>query len=76
MLTESLAPYMLWAKTRTPAEIDLAGSNLLPCTLEDLPGAAEALQLAANNDNGFAPLVEAIAAHKQVPTDRIMTGGG
>lgn len=76
MLTESLAPYMLWAKTRKPAEIDLAGSNLLACTLEDLPGAAGALELAANNDNGFAPLVEAIATHKQVPTDRIMTGGG
>jgi aspartate/methionine/tyrosine aminotransferase len=67
---------MLWAKTRTPAEIDLAGSNLLACALEDLPGAADALQLAANNDNGFAPLVEAIAAHKNVSTDRIMTGGG
>jgi aspartate/methionine/tyrosine aminotransferase len=76
VLTESLAPYMLWAKTRTPAEIDLAGSNLLACALEDLPGAADALQLAASNDNGFAPLVEAIAAHKKVPADRVMTGGG
>ncbi|HUR20256.1 MAG TPA: pyridoxal phosphate-dependent aminotransferase [Vicinamibacterales bacterium] len=76
MLTEPLAPYMVWAKTRKAAEIDLAGSNLLPCTLEDLPGAAEALQLAASNDNGFAPLVEAIAAHKHVTPDRIMTAGG
>jgi aspartate/methionine/tyrosine aminotransferase len=76
MLTEPLAPYMVWAKTRKAAGIDLAGSNLLPCTLEDLPGAAEALQLAANNDNGFAPLIAAIAVHKQVPTNRIMTGGG
>jgi len=76
MLTEPLAPYMLWAKTRTPADIDLAGSNLLPCTLEELPGAVDALQLTADNDNGFAPLVEAIAAHKGVATNRIMTGGG
>ncbi|MEO6222786.1 MAG: pyridoxal phosphate-dependent aminotransferase, partial [Vicinamibacterales bacterium] len=76
MLTEPLAPYMVWAKTRTPAEIDLAGSNLLACALEDLPGAADVLQLAASNDNGFAPLVEAIAAHKEVATDRIMTAGG
>lgn len=76
MLTEPLAPYMLWAKTRTPAEIDLAGSNLLPCSLEDLPGAAEALQLTADNDNGYAPLVEAVAVHKQVATNRIMTGAG
>lgn len=76
MLTESLAPYMLWAKTRTPAEIDLAGSNLLACSLEDLPGAADHLQLSGNNDNGFAPLVEAIAAHTQVPANRVMTAGG
>ncbi len=76
MLNEPLAPYMLWAKTREPAEIDLAGSNLLPCSLEDLPGVDEVLQLTAGNDNGYAPLVEAIAAHKQVAVNRIMTGGG
>lgn len=76
MLTDPLAPYLRWAKTRTPAEIDLAGSNLLPCTLEDLPGAAAGVRLTADNDNGYAPLVEAIAAHKRVTTDRVMTGAG
>lgn len=76
MLTESLAPYMLWAKTRKAAEVDLAGSNLLPCSLEDLPGAADALQLTADNDNGYAPLLEAIAAHKRVAIDRIVTATG
>jgi aspartate/methionine/tyrosine aminotransferase len=67
---------MLWAKTRQPADIDLAGSNLLPCVLEDIPGIAEALQLTAPNDNGFAPLVEAIAAHCGVTTDRVVTATG
>lgn len=76
MLTEPLAPYMLWAKTRTPAAIDLAGSNLLSCSVEDLPGAREALQLTAPNDNGFAPLREAIAAHVQVPESRVVTATG
>ncbi len=76
MLTESLAPYMLWAKTRTPAEIDLAGSNLLPCRLDDLPGAADALELTAPNDNGYAPLREAIAAHAGVPASRVVTATG
>jgi hypothetical protein len=37
MLSSSLAPYLLWAKTRHPAAIDLAGSKLVHCTLEDLP---------------------------------------
>ncbi len=76
MLTAPLAPYMLWAKTRAAVEIDLAGSNLLPCTLEDLPGITDALQLTANNDNGFAPLVEAIGLHNHVTTDRIVTATG
>ena len=76
MLTEALAPYMLWAKTRTPAEIDLAGSNLLSCTVEDLPGAREALQLTAPNDNGFAPVRDAIAAHVDVPSSRVVTATG
>lgn len=76
MLTESLAPYMLWAKTRTPAAIDLAGSNLLSCSVEDLPGAREALELTAPNDNGFAPLREAIAAHAGVAPSRVVTATG
>ena len=29
------APYMEWAKTRAAAAFDLAGSNILACTLED-----------------------------------------
>lgn len=76
MLTEPLAPYMLWAKTRTPAAIDLAGSNLLPCTVEDLPGARAALELTAPNDNGYTPLRDAIAAHVGVPSSRIVTATG
>lgn len=76
MLTEPLAPYMLWAKTRVPADIDLAGSNLLPCSLEDLPGALDAVQLTAANDNGFAPLVEAIAVRHGVDANRVVTAAG
>ena len=76
MLTEALAPYMLWAKTRTPAEIDLAGSNLLSCTVDDLPGTREALHLTAPNDNGFTPLREAIASHMGVPSSRVVTATG
>ncbi|MEZ5318510.1 MAG: pyridoxal phosphate-dependent aminotransferase [Vicinamibacterales bacterium] len=76
MLTSSLAPYLLWAKSRQPAPIDLAGSNLLPCTIDDLPGARDALDITAPNDDGFAPLLEAIAAHYGVTSDRVATAGG
>ena len=70
------APYMEWAKTRPVPEIDLAGSNILGCSLEDLPGAAEALSLAGANDNGYRPLIEAIAARYGVDPDRVTTAGG
>jgi hypothetical protein len=76
MLTLPLAPYLLWAKTRQAAAIDLAGSNLLPCTLDDLPGAREAADIVAANDNGFPPLVAAIAAHYGTPIDRVATAAG
>ena len=76
MLTTPLAPYLLWAKTRQAAAIDLAGSNLLTCTLDELPGAREAVDLTASNDNGYAPLVSAIAAHYGVAPDRVVTAAG
>ncbi len=76
MLQTPLAPYLLWAKTRQAAAIDLAGSNLLHCALEDLPGAREAVDLSAPNDNGFAPLVDAIAAHYGVGAGRVVTAAG
>ena len=76
MLLTPEAPYLLWAKTRHPAPIDLAGSNLLHCSIDDLPGAREALDLRAPNDNGYAPLVEAIARHYGVAPDRVATANG
>ncbi|HET9370241.1 MAG TPA: pyridoxal phosphate-dependent aminotransferase [Vicinamibacterales bacterium] len=76
MLDAPLAPYLLWAKTRQPAAIDLAGSNLLACTIDDLPDVRETVDLAAPNDNGFAPVIEAIAARYGVGTDRVAAAQG
>lgn len=73
---KSLAPYMRWAKTRPEPEFDLAGSNLLGCTLADLPGARDALELNGLNPDGYPPLVEAIAEHYGVGSDRVATGPG
>jgi len=76
MLLTSLAPYLLWAKTRTPAPIDLAGSNLWPCTIDDLPGAREAVDVAAPNDNGYQPIVEALSQHYGIVPERIALANG
>ena len=70
------APYMEWAKTRPAAEFDLAGSNILACTLDDLPGAREAIALDGANDNGYRPLMDAIARRYGVDADRVTTAGG
>jgi aspartate/methionine/tyrosine aminotransferase len=70
------APYMEWAKTRPAAEFDLAGSNILACSLADLPGAREAVDLAGVNDTGYRPLVEAIGARYGVDPDQVTTAGG
>lgn len=76
MLELPLAPYLLWAKSRRPAPIDLAGSNLLACTIDDLPGAREAVDISASNDNGYAPVMEAAASHYGVPVARVVSGTG
>ena len=67
---------MEWAKTRPAARYDLAGSNVLACTLDDLPGAREALSLSGRSDNGYAPLVEAIAGHYGVEASQVTTATG
>ena len=73
---DSWAPYLTWAKHHPHARYDLCGSNLLHCTLDDLPGARDALELMADNDDGYAPLVEAIARRYGVPAERVTTAPG
>jgi aspartate/methionine/tyrosine aminotransferase len=70
------APYMEYAKTRPHARFDLGGSNILACSLDDLPGAREALALSGDNDNGYAPLIDAIAAHYGATPSEVTTATG
>ncbi len=71
-MIEILAPYMHWAKTRPATEFDLAASNMLACSMDDLPGARDAVELTAINDEGYAPLKTAIAALYGVAPDRVV----
>lgn len=70
------APYMEWAKTRPAAGYDLAISNVLACSIQDLPGAAQLVALSGRNDNGYAPLLEAIAARYGVQPTQVTTAQG
>ncbi len=72
----SWAPYMTWAKHHPPARYDLRGSNLLPCTLDDLPGAREALEVNGRNEDGYVPLVEAIAERFGTHPERVAQAPG
>jgi len=72
----SWAPYMTWAKPHAKCTFDLTGSNLLPCTVDELPGAREAMDLYGRNDDGWPPLVEAIADRYGVSIDRVATAPG
>jgi aspartate/methionine/tyrosine aminotransferase len=67
---------MEWAKHRPRPRIDLAGSNLLAASLEDLPDARDAVDLAGESPNGYPPLVDAIAARYGVKTDSVATAVG
>jgi aspartate/methionine/tyrosine aminotransferase len=67
---------MEWAKKRPSPTFDLAGSNVLACSVDDLEGAREALSFAGHNDNGYAPLVDAIAARYGVDAACITTASG
>ena len=70
------APYMHWAKVHPLQRFELTRSDLHHCDLGDLPGAREALALSGPNDEGYAPLVDAIAEHYGVEADRVCTAAG
>jgi len=75
-MAHARAPYMEWAKSRRKPDVDLAGSNLLACSLDDLPGAREALDIAGESPDGYPPLREAISSRYGVTTDRVATANG
>ena len=75
-MVRARSPYMEWAKSRPRPRIDLAGSNLEACSLDDLHGARDALDLAGSSPDGYPPLLEAIAAHSGVTADRVATAVG
>ena len=70
------APYMEWSKKRPAVKYDLAGSNLLSCAADDLPGFREIVELNGSNPDGYPPLLEAIARHYGVSVGCVAPGSG
>jgi len=70
------ADYLLWAKRRPHPANDLGRSDVIGCTIDEVPGMRESLALAGRNDEGWAPLVERIAAHYGVDPAGVATATG
>ena len=68
--------YMHWAKTRPKVKYDLALSGILNLPFAELDAQIEDLDLNGDNAYGFRPLVEALAAHSQVPPESVVTISG
>jgi aspartate/methionine/tyrosine aminotransferase len=74
MNTQSI--YMQWAKTRPKVKYDLALSGILNLPFAELEATIEDLDLNGDNSYGYGPLVEALAAHSQVPPESVVTISG
>jgi aspartate/methionine/tyrosine aminotransferase len=72
---EAASPYIDWARTRPAARFDLAGSQVLACTIADLPGARD-LSLDAPDADVQSRLTDAIARRYEVPASSVTLASG
>src|SRR5256885_532970 len=68
--------FMQWAKTRPKVKYDLALSGILNLPFAELDAKLSDIDLNGDNLYGFGPLVDALAAHADVPRDCIVTISG
>src|SRR5947207_13817613 len=74
MKTQSV--YMHWAKTRPSVKYDLALSGILNLPFPELEATVEDIDLNGDNSYGYAPLVDALAKHCEVPSENVVTISG
>ena len=68
--------YMHWAKTRATVKYDLALSGILNLPFAELGATIADIDLNGDNSYGFGPLVDALAAHANVPANSVVTISG
>lgn len=74
MKTQSI--YMHWAKTRPKVTYDLALSGILNLRFSELGAQIDDIDLNGDDSYGYRPLVDAIAGHRQVDPDSVVTISG
>ena len=67
---------MYWSKTQSRARFNLATSGVAPFPLRELPVDLKELEINGENDYGYAPLQQAIAAHHEVNPDCVVESAG
>ena len=68
--------FMHWAKTRPRVKYDLALSGILNLPIAELDFDPKDLELHGPNAYGFRPLVEALASHRHVAPESVVTVSG
>jgi aspartate/methionine/tyrosine aminotransferase len=68
--------FMHWAKSRPPVKYDLTLSGILNLPIAELEFDPQQLELHGANAYGYTPLVEAIAAHRHVAPENVVTVSG
>src|SRR5256885_203858 len=68
--------YMQWAKKRPKVKYDLALSGILNLPFPELEAQIEDIDLNGDNSYGYAPLVDALAQHCDVPAEAVVTISG
>ena len=67
---------MHWAKTRAKVKYDLALSGILNLPFTELGATIDDVDLNGDNSYGYGPLVNALAAHAQVPSECVVEISG
>jgi aspartate/methionine/tyrosine aminotransferase len=68
--------FMHWAKTRPKVKYDLALSGILNLPIAELDPKLSDLELHGDNGYGYRPLVEALAKHRRVAPENVITVAG
>jgi aspartate/methionine/tyrosine aminotransferase len=68
--------FMHWAKMRPKVKYDLALSGILNLPIAELKFGPKALELHDDNAYGYRPLVEALAKHRRVAPENVVTVAG
>jgi aspartate/methionine/tyrosine aminotransferase len=68
--------FLHWAKTRPKVKYDLALSGILDLPLAELDAKLSDLELHGDNAYGYRPLVDALAHHRHVAPENVVTVSG